>query len=237
MSRRSIERLPFWLGSVFESGRSARLTIFATKTTGFFWSGAFSLGLPVEVADFIHEHCKCANCGARINRDLRRCECGKPTRYRHVHLEVECFGVESWKLLQTLIKREESRMISLRRRAHVKSNGGSLNKQDIADLYLIQEGLCYFCGKEISFEAGENKLHADHYKPIALGGNNDVLNIVLTCSTCNLSKGSMHGNHFDKYAKEIRTQDIEQKLAAIRKQLKKYRAHRRLNSGSEESEK
>ena len=45
-------------------------------------------------------------------------------------------------------------------------------------------GLCAYCGK-----VPEN-LHRDHITPIINGGDNKYGNVVISCSTCNLSKGA-----------------------------------------------
>lgn len=45
-------------------------------------------------------------------------------------------------------------------------------------------GLCAYCGK-----VPEN-LHRDHVTPIIDGGANEYGNVVISCSTCNLSKGA-----------------------------------------------
>lgn len=45
---------------------------------------------------------------------------------------------------------------------------------------------CQYCGKS----APEIVLHVDHIKPVAEGGDNDILNLVTACSDCNLGKGA-----------------------------------------------
>lgn len=43
---------------------------------------------------------------------------------------------------------------------------------------------CSYCGKN----AEEGKLHVDHVIPVALGGTNDIMNLVTACEVCNLGK-------------------------------------------------
>jgi hypothetical protein len=49
-------------------------------------------------------------------------------------------------------------------------------------------GHCYWCGEDLA----PSKVVFDHYLPIALGGEDDTANLVLSCSECNAAKGSMH---------------------------------------------
>ena len=187
--------------------------------------GVFSLGLPLEVVEFIYTHCKCAHCGGAITKDLSRCKCcGARNTHR---MEVMCHGEAVCNMFQKMIRREELRMMSRHRHSQVKRNGGSFTKNDVADLFKVQEGLCYFCGEQISIGKGNNRLHADHYAPIAYGGKNDVFNIVLTCPSCNITKGAMHGDHFEQIARKARNPDNGRKLGLIRRKLNRYRAQRR----------
>lgn len=45
---------------------------------------------------------------------------------------------------------------------------------------------CQYCGAT----APEAVLHCDHIHPVAEGGDNDLLNLVTACSSCNLGKGA-----------------------------------------------
>jgi len=45
---------------------------------------------------------------------------------------------------------------------------------------------CQYCGKK----APEVVLHVDHITPVSKGGKNDLLNLVTSCSDCNLGKGA-----------------------------------------------
>lgn len=44
---------------------------------------------------------------------------------------------------------------------------------------------CQYCGKK----APDVVLHVDHVAPVAKGGKNDILNLITSCSDCNLGKG------------------------------------------------
>jgi hypothetical protein len=65
---------------------------------------------------------------------------------------------------------------------------------------------CYYCGEPASC--------IDHIIPISYGGNNDIGNLVLSCSWCNLLAGS---TVFD---------DLDDKFEYIRRQRMKKRKHR-----------
>lgn len=53
---------------------------------------------------------------------------------------------------------------------------------------------CSYCGKEIS----RKSMHIDHVIPISRGGVNSIDNLVPSCRSCNLSKGTMTLNNFRK---------------------------------------
>lgn len=44
---------------------------------------------------------------------------------------------------------------------------------------------CQYCGKK----APDVVLHVDHVSPVSNGGKNDILNLITSCSDCNLGKG------------------------------------------------
>lgn len=50
-------------------------------------------------------------------------------------------------------------------------------------------GLCVYCGTALTTERNKpNSYHADHVLPVALGGSDDIGNLVPSCRTCNLNK-------------------------------------------------
>ena len=99
-----------------------------------------------------------------------------------------------------------------------------LNKEDIAAIFEIQKGICYFCGDTISMRSKDNGMHVDHYNSIRHGGTDDISNLVLTCASCNLKKGAMHGDDYERYAKKLREPEIGRRLGKIRKKLNRFRA-------------
>ena len=55
-------------------------------------------------------------------------------------------------------------------------------------IHARDRGKCAACGVDIDHEL-EAAAHLDHIVPIARGGCNDIVNLQLLCSTCNLRKG------------------------------------------------
>ena len=45
---------------------------------------------------------------------------------------------------------------------------------------------CQYCGKS----APDVVLHVDHINPVSNGGTNDIMNLITSCSECNLGKGA-----------------------------------------------
>jgi 5-methylcytosine-specific restriction endonuclease McrA len=77
-------------------------------------------------------------------------------------------------------KRKNKRSYKRRKRAK-----GSHTDEEVRLQYCLQDGLCYWCMKEVG-----DDFHRDHYIPIARGGTSHAYNIVISCPHCNLSRGS-----------------------------------------------
>jgi len=72
-----------------------------------------------------------------------------------------------------------------RRRAKLRSAGGSWSAGDVKAAIAAQAGRCWWCSKTL--KAG---YHVDHRIPIAKGGSNDRSNIVIACAPCNRAKSA-----------------------------------------------
>lgn len=81
------------------------------------------------------------------------------------------------------------------RRDRERGATGKHTYADIKALEVSQAMLCAnpFCRVDIA--AG---YHIDHIMPIALGGTNDAANLQLLCGPCNLSKGDLHPDEWQK---------------------------------------
>lgn len=58
---------------------------------------------------------------------------------------------------------------------------------------------CCYCGCKLKITEPPPSLSVfsfDHYTPLALGGNNDLKNIVICCHSCNIIKGTMIGDTY-----------------------------------------
>lgn len=80
---------------------------------------------------------------------------------------------------------EKIRAYSARRRARKLDAPGSHSAEDIHLQYKSQRGKCWHCGKKVG-----DTYHVDHLIPLYKGGSNDARNIVISCPTCNSSKGA-----------------------------------------------
>lgn len=220
-SSSQIERVPYRLAMMIWGSDKCSLVIAAPDATGYYLEKSFPLGLPIDIVDFIHQHCRCAYCSAPVSRDLCRCECGKP---KNSHMEVEYPTELDGSVFKPILKREDSRIKTFRRKQRIEANGGAHTKNDIALLYQLQEGLCYFCGEPFLENAKGTSYHADHYLPLIDGGKNDLSNIVLACPSCNLRKGTMDGDSFEYLARKIRWPDNRRKLVEIRRKVNAFRA-------------
>ena len=57
-------------------------------------------------------------------------------------------------------------------------------------LHSIQSGVCYICRELIDLEHHDGALELDHIEPLAVGGRDTDMNLALTHSKCNRSKGA-----------------------------------------------
>lgn len=61
----------------------------------------------------------------------------------------------------------------------------NLRAADRNRLFERDEGRCAYCKGQLLYN---DNWHIDHIKPISKGGTNDLTNLVLSCSRCNLEK-------------------------------------------------
>lgn len=52
-----------------------------------------------------------------------------------------------------------------------------------------ERGLCAYCRKSATRDAGPRSATIDHVTPIASGGLDEIGNMVLACQRCNFEKG------------------------------------------------
>lgn len=217
----SVKRVPYFIDMFIWSIEYCEVRITTVGSNFQFGrNGMFNGGLPMDFAEFFHEHGVCNFCGAPVTRDLSRCACGKP-RGKFNHLVVKFPTRLDQSHFKKLYARELGRIANARRRRMVQENGGTFNRTHIKGMHAAQRGLCYFCGTSI--ELGSKSLHVDHYEPIAEGGENDLSNMVLACARCNLLKNAMQGDRFDYRARKFRSSEFKAILRVVRRDLKAYK--------------
>ncbi len=81
---------------------------------------------------------------------------------------------------------EVRRAITRNRRAKIKGSSGRVTSRDVESILRMQKYKCAVCRIDLR-ESGH---HMDHIMPIALGGDNSVMNLQATCPQCNQSKGA-----------------------------------------------
>ena len=62
----------------------------------------------------------------------------------------------------------------------------AISKKTRFEVFKRDSFTCQYCGKA----APSVVLHIDHIEPIALGGGNDLINLVTSCQECNAGKGA-----------------------------------------------
>lgn len=71
------------------------------------------------------------------------------------------------------------------RRARLHSAAGKHTADDIQCQFRAQKGRCWWCGCKL-----KDGFHVDHLIPLSRGGSNSPENLVISCPSCNSSKGS-----------------------------------------------
>ncbi len=66
------------------------------------------------------------------------------------------------------------------------SNRKAIGKKLRFEVFKRDKFTCQYCGAK----APDAVLHADHLHPVAKGGQNDILNLVTACESCNSGKGA-----------------------------------------------
>lgn len=77
-----------------------------------------------------------------------------------------------------------------RRRAAKESQApGDHTKEQIEQLYVVQQGRCYYCYSDLRHpDTGRPSFHRDHMRSLTRHGTNSIVNIVLACAGCNSKK-------------------------------------------------
>lgn len=110
------------------------------------------------------------------------------------------------------------------RKARARNAEGSFTHEDVAALYVKQDGCCYWCSVDLG-----DRYEVDHYIPLAKGGTNNPDNLVLACQTCNASKGAKMPDEFRAYLETIAglAEEIAQRRAYMRQKMREHRQRKR----------
>lgn len=160
--------------------------------------GLGSFGSLAHKRDGLHAWCKeCANADGRnrrsrpAKRDPGPRECARClTLYPRAAEGFNRLGERYWyPVCRSCCRAEYSanpelyRGYSRTRRARKRGASGSHTPKDVARIYAMQRGRCYWCDVALGPE-----WHVDHRMPLARGGGNGADNIVIACIPCNLRK-------------------------------------------------
>lgn len=89
--------------------------------------------------------------------------------------------VSAWSRLNP----HKAKTIKNRYRANKKQAVGGHTAVEVTSLYAEQQGQCAYCGIRLFDE-----YQHDHVIPLSRGGSDYITNILLSCATCNQSKGN-----------------------------------------------
>lgn len=70
----------------------------------------------------------------------------------------------------------------------VKLEAGKAVSRRRREIFEKSNGRCHYCGDVLTLDG---KWHIEHMKPRALGGSEDLLNLVAACIGCNLEKSDL----------------------------------------------
>ena len=117
--------------------------------------------------------------------------------------------------------KENFRVYRQVRKGYLRGASGSFTKADLDAQRKDQFGKCFWCRSDIGDDC-----HADHYIPVSRGGSNKPYNIVLSCPTCNISRGAKMPCEFFAYMKKIAGMmpEIEKKREYFRNRMRAIRA-------------
>jgi len=115
----------------------------------------------------------------------------KTRKPRATHTEE----MQKWRLENP----DKARALRHNYKARKMGNGGTYTGKELTELFEKQEGKCFYCG-DLIYSSFDKELHVDHMVPLIKGGPNDITNIALACSKCNLSK---HDKTAEEFLMEI----------------------------------
>ena len=100
-----------------------------------------------------------------------------------------------------------------RRKQTLRAAGGTHNREEIAEILALQKGRCIYCNARFTDECRSTR---DHFLPVARGGSDWALNIVLACRSCNSSRCNVPFRSFCRY---LSTKQNVRILAHLKRRL------------------
>lgn len=123
----------------------------------------------------------------KASRDLRREEIRAYDRLRAKRdREKRSEKVKRWLLANPERAKELGRARAARRRGRQLAAGKGWTANEFARVVLGQRGKCWWCNGSLK----RTGCHADHRIALALGGSDDISNIVASCPSCNRAKSA-----------------------------------------------
>ena len=199
--------------SGYATWMTAMSTLTSMPTPDWWVSPAF--------AEALCEHARCTDCGAPPPPDLSPCLCRLVADSNRLEYRVD---EAIWRTeLQALWKRDRRRVDdwhSKRARNEAKRNSPdpSYTAADVAMLRSIQDDTCYYCQTSII-----SNYQVDHLEPLAMGGSDGVVNIMLACPTCNREKWK-HSEA--KFWRKQRRRLLPEEFARVREAAKVMKKER-----------
>lgn len=182
----------------------------------------FIFDLRVDMARILSQLAVCFYCRSAIEDFLRPCNCGEAEK-KGLALKLAIPHDEYFDQIVLQFSRSESRKEYAQYRLEsIKESDTHHTKAEIAKLFELQEGCCWFCGKKFPEKNGKLYYHKEHYVPIVRGGSDDVHNIVLACQPCNQKKQDMLGDDFEDIMAKKRSLRVNWTIWRIRDNMDKW---------------
>lgn len=119
--------------------------------------------------------------------------CDSPPYWLHPALDEDDRCVECGNLIpirEVVLDETEDRPIEDRPPLPPTDRRRRLRPREVIALWVSGGGRCFHCQRELAPE----EVVFDHLHPLAMGGNDRPINLVLSCSRCNRRKGAAPPN-------------------------------------------
>ncbi|ODB95101.1 hypothetical protein A3197_17195 [Candidatus Thiodiazotropha endoloripes] len=198
--------------------------------------------LPNWIYTIFERYASYGCCGQRIEATLNTCQCGGSgaevdgwTYYWILFTEIDL--ASEWDLYESVreqIKKLEDREKYQRRKERIAETEGHHTEAQIAAVWEMQDGQCYYCGDPLIPRGSKGAYHKDHIIPLSQMGTHWIDNIALACDRCNSLKGALSVKLFkEKLTKIIGSERVESRAGQV---LDHYRRKRHLRNQTDNEE-